>query len=93
MAKPLEIEDETGTPWLIYEGDPAWPLLYKLKPLKLVSIVLPRDTIATGRISCVNKPSFPGLDKTQLTDGLKVIIKRLYRMYDIYRYLEGKESK
>ena len=79
--------DTLGVPWLVYEGDPAWPLVKRVKELKL--IVLPRRTLLTGVMEEVEKPEGNGIAEEMLTDGLRGVVIRATRAYDIWRFLNG----
>ena len=87
MAKAIEAQDERGTPWLVYEGDPAWEVVKKLKALELIA--LPRKTLMTGELVEVEEPQFGGITEEMLNEGLKAVIIRQTRMYDIWRFLDG----
>lgn len=86
MTKPIEVQDQRGIEWLVFEGDPAWELVKPFKHLSL--IVLPRESILTGELVDVEEPSFPNIIPEMLTEGLKQVIIRQVRMYDVVEHLK-----
>ena len=84
--KPIEIEDDSGVPWLVYEEDPAGDLVKSLQ--KVVQyIVLPRNTIITGCIYTYE--DIVDLDDVvAMPQSLVDIIIRKQRCYDCVRYLQ-----
>lgn len=57
MLKPIRAEDEAGTPWLVFDTDPAWPFVYALKGRGVEYIVLPRSAMLHGTLGVL--PSVP----------------------------------
>lgn len=84
MSKPITIYDEYAAPWLVYEEDPAGPLVKTLAKLNLTLIVLPRESIITGELRDVAPPTFPD----SLPDSLDKVVIHQTRLYDCVQHLQ-----
>jgi hypothetical protein len=88
MTKPVEVADEFGVPWLVYDGDPAWKLVKQLKFLTVIH--LQREALLTGNARKLDPPNWDGLDLTALTEATKEIIRRHQRLYDCHEVISSK---
>ncbi len=88
MAKPRTCEDQYGETWAVYAGDPADLLLSQLGSLNLAQVVLPQETILTGKLP----EKTPEVISSVYHPSLKSVILRLQRQHDCVEHLRRKGS-
>ena len=87
--KPVDVEDQYGDSWIVYDEDPAWELVKPLvNKLGLTWIVLPRESLLTGVVEDVQPPLFDNLPMP-MPDSIKRVVLRNHRLYDCVTYLKG----
>ena len=80
--------DHSGLTFLVFEGDPAWELCQKLLQRGVREIVLPRETLVTGRLVSVSTPS--SLAKWNVSKPeIAEMLRRYVRLKDCEWYLRG----
>ena len=86
MLKPIKVEDESGTRWLVFEPDPGWPLVYALKGRGVEYIVLTRRTLTTGILGPT--PSVPSTLPTVDISNPRMAqyLQRVVRLRDCHQW-------
>lgn len=46
-----QVSDEHGATWVVGKGDPAYPLVQTLRKADYTWIILPRETILSGKLA------------------------------------------
>jgi hypothetical protein len=86
MAKPRTVEDTLGEDWAVYPDDPAELLLRQLDSLALSKVVLPRETLLTGKLP----EKTPEVVAIPFHPSLKSVILRAQRAHDCVEFLKRK---
>ena len=84
--KSVLVDDEQGWRWMVFDTDPAWPLVNRL-PKTVTQIVLPKKSIITGEVVPVDAPDFTGYDRVEMTPELAAVIQRMIRLYEVSSFL------
>lgn len=79
-----ECEDEYGAPWIVYKDDPAHEHIKTLVAAGFSYIVLKRETLHNGILTEVTPPVMEG---GTLSEEIKPLVLRRYRLYDCWHYL------
>ena len=84
--KPVEIQDERGWPWIIFDEDAGHHLVRELNKIGCTEIVLPRSAILTG---IVGEPTKPNVAVKTDNAAVREVLRRSIRQYDCMLYLWG----
>ena len=90
MAKPVDVLDEYGVNWLVFDNDPASELVKPLVKLGLTLVVLPRESIKHGTMVEVPEPDLGWVTKELLEiEEVRQQVLRQIRARQIYCHLTG----
>ena len=89
--KPIRVQDELGQYWLIFPGDPAWPIARALYLLGLREIVLLRYTIREGAYTEWHAPeNMASWDVSKPV--LATLLRRYVRLLDCQKVVRDRTS-
>ena len=89
QMKQIQVADELGRRWVIYEADPAWDHCRLLTKVGVRQIVLPWQTLLTGNKPSQLPPLTPLVQAVQQCTEVLDAIRRRIRLRDCIAFLEG----
>lgn len=92
--KPLQVADESGQAWVVYEGDVGWGAARQLYLHGVRELVLPRTLLLNGTLTDVTIPSkLETVNAESVTNvALATLIRRYVRLADCVAYLRRGED-